>query len=102
QGGQAQYIERLRPDATGDQLGPLRDWMLEHLALPLDLDTLAEQAHVSRRTPPRRFREETGLPPMAWLADARLDRARELLETTDEPGENIGRPPRLGSAGSGA
>ena len=97
QGGQAQYIERLRPDATGDHLGPLRDWMLDHLTLPLDLDTLADQAHVSRRTLTRRFREETGLAPMAWLADARLDRARELLETTAEPVENIGRLTGLGS-----
>lgn len=97
QGGQAQYIERLRPDATGDQLGSLRDWMLDHLTLPLDLDTLADHAHVSRRTLTRRFREETGLAPMAWLADARLDRARELLETTAEPVENIGRLTGLGS-----
>jgi transcriptional regulator GlxA family with amidase domain len=28
---------------------------------------------------------------MAWLADARIDRARELLETTGEPIEKIGR-----------
>jgi transcriptional regulator GlxA family with amidase domain len=41
QGGQAQFIERLMPDASGDQLGPLRDWMLENLAFPLDLGTLA-------------------------------------------------------------
>ena len=74
--------------------------MLEHLALPLDLDTLAEQAHMSRRTLTRRFREETGLPPMTWLADARLDRARELLETTDEPVENIGRLTGLGAPAS--
>src|SRR6478672_3223221 len=97
QGGQAQYVEQLRPQASGHQLGPLRDWMLEHLPLPLDLDTLAERAHVSRRTLTRRFREETGLPPMAWLADARLDRARELLETTAEPVESIGRLTGLGS-----
>src|SRR4029077_13687232 len=81
QGGQAQYIERLRPDASGHQLAPLRDWMLERLALPLDLDTLAERAHRSRRTLPRGFREEPAFPRMAWLADPRLDRARELLET---------------------
>jgi len=30
QGGQAQFIERLMPDASGDQLGPLRQWMLAH------------------------------------------------------------------------
>ena len=100
QGGQAQFIERLRPDATGDQLGPLRDWMLQNLALRLDLDTLAARAHLSRRTLTRRFRDETGLAPMAWLADARIDRARELLETTTEPVEHIGRLTGLGAPAS--
>jgi transcriptional regulator GlxA family with amidase domain len=100
QGWQAQFIERLMPDASGDQLGPLRDWMLENLALPLDLGTLATRAHMSRRTLSRRFREETGVSPMAWLADARIDRAREILETTTEPVENIGRLTGLGAPAS--
>lgn len=78
------------PDASGDQLGPLREWMLENLVLPIDLDTLAMRAHMSRRTLSRRFREETGVSPLAWLADARIDRAREVLEKTTEPVENIG------------
>ncbi len=100
QGGQAQFVERLRAEASRDQLGPLRDWMLENLALPLDLDALAKHAHMSRRTLTRRFREETGVAPMAWLADARIDRARELLETTSEPIENIGRLTGLGAPAS--
>jgi transcriptional regulator GlxA family with amidase domain len=100
QGGQAQFVERLRPEASRDQLGPLRDWMLENLALRLDLETLAKQAHMSRRTLTRRFREETGVAPMAWLADARIDRARELLETTNEPIENVGRLTGLGAPAS--
>jgi transcriptional regulator GlxA family with amidase domain len=100
QGGQAQFIERLRPHAIGDQLGPLRDWMLQNIALPLDLDTLAAHAHVSRRTLTRRFREETGVAPMAWLTDERIDRARELLEATAEPVENIGRLTGLGAPAS--
>jgi transcriptional regulator GlxA family with amidase domain len=100
QGGQAQFVERLRPAASGDQLAALRDWMLENIALPLDLDTLARHAHLSRRTLTRRFREETGVPPMAWLADARIDRARELLETTTEPVEHIGRLTGLGAPAS--
>jgi transcriptional regulator GlxA family with amidase domain len=85
------------PDASGEQLGPLRDWMLENLALPLDLGTLATRAHMSRRTLSRRFREETGVSLMAWLADARIDRAREILETTTEQVENIGRLTGLGA-----
>src|SRR5712672_3795025 len=88
------------PGASRDQLGPLRDWMLENLSLPLDLGTLATQAHVSRRTLSRRFREETGVSPMAWLADARIDRAREILETTTEPVENVGRFTGLGAPAS--
>jgi AraC-like DNA-binding protein len=65
--------------------------MLDNVALPLDLGTLATRTHMSRRTLSRRFREETGVSPIPWLADARIDRAREILETTSEPVENIGR-----------
>jgi transcriptional regulator GlxA family with amidase domain len=100
QGGQAQFVEQLRPEASGDQLGPVRDWMLDNLALPLDLDTLARRVHMSRRTLTRRFREETGVSPMRWLADARIDRAREILETTTEAVENIGRMTGLGAPAS--
>jgi transcriptional regulator GlxA family with amidase domain len=99
-GGQAQYVERLRPDASGDQLAPLRTWLLSHLTEPLGLDTIAGSAGMSRRTLVRRFRAETGTSPMAWLTDARLDHARELLELTDEPVENLGRLTGLGSPAS--
>ena len=34
---------------------------------------------------------------MAWLTGARLDRARELLETTSQPVEHIGRFTGLGA-----
>jgi transcriptional regulator GlxA family with amidase domain len=99
-GGQAQYVERLRPDASGDQLAPLRTWLLSHLTEPLGLDTIAGSAGMSRRTLVRHFRAETGTSPMAWLTDARLDHARELLELTDEPVENLGRLTGLGSPAS--
>src|SRR5258706_5086643 len=100
-GGQAQYVERLvRSEENGNELESLREWMRENLALPLDLDLLAQRAHMSRRTLTRRFREETGVAPMAWLTDARLDRARQLLETTAEPVEKIGRLTGLGAPAS--
>ena len=99
-GGQAQYVERLLPDSSGDKLAPLRTWLLGHLTDPIDLDTIAGSAGMSRRTLVRRFREETGTSPIAWLTDARLDRARELLELTDEPVESLGRLTGLGSPAS--
>ena len=99
-GGQAQYIDRLRAEAHGDHLADLRNWMLENLAQDLSIDALAERAHMSRRTFVRRFREETGTSPMAWLTDARIDHARELLETTTTPVERIGRLTGLGAPAS--
>jgi transcriptional regulator GlxA family with amidase domain len=99
-GGQAQFVERLRAEATGDQLAPLRDWMLDNLADDLTIDVLARRAHLSRRTLIRRFRQETGTSPMAWLTDARIDRARELLESTTTPVEHLGRLTGLGAPSS--
>lgn len=99
-GGQAQFVDQFRPEASGDELAPLRQWMLDNLAKPVTVDDLAERAHMSRRTLIRRFRKETGTPPMAWLTDARIDRARELLEATTVPIEQIGRLTGLGAPAS--
>ncbi|MEV7869970.1 helix-turn-helix domain-containing protein [Streptomyces sp. NPDC088124] len=99
-GGQAQFIDRFRPEAIGEELAPLREWMLDSLAEPLTIGRLAERANMSRRTLIRRFREETGTPPMTWLTDARIDRARELLEATTVPIEQIGRLTGLGAPAS--
>jgi transcriptional regulator GlxA family with amidase domain len=85
EGGQAQFIER--PVESGDarragvSLAPTRDWALHHLDQPLTVRDLAAHAGVSERTFARRFRAETGVPPLQWLLRARIDRARELLET---------------------
>lgn len=97
---QSQYIETLRADARGDELALVREWMLKNLAGPMGVDELACRAHMSRRTFVRRFRKETGTSPMAWLSDARLDFARELLETSSEPVERIGTLTGLGSPAS--
>jgi len=96
-GDQAQYVERLRSQPSGYELAGLRGWMLDNLAESITIDELATRVHMSRRTFVRRFRDETGTSPMAWLTDARIDRARELLETTAEPVERIGRLTGLGN-----
>ncbi|WP_371603213.1 helix-turn-helix domain-containing protein [Streptomyces sp. NBC_01220] len=88
-GGQAQYIERPLPPASGTGTGPTRDWALQRLELPLSLGELAAQAAMSTRTFARRFQEETGLSPGRWLTQQRLRRARHLLESTDLPVERV-------------
>jgi transcriptional regulator GlxA family with amidase domain len=96
-GGQAQFVDRCLPPASGEDLAAVRDWMLGHLGDHQALDELARRAHMSRRTFIRHFQRETGTSPMAWLTSARVDWARDLLETTAVPVERIGRVTGLGS-----
>ncbi|RFU38795.1 helix-turn-helix domain-containing protein [Actinomadura logoneensis] len=55
----------------------------QNLAARYDLAALAAVFNVSTRTLLRRFAEETGQSPLAYLQAARVRRARHLLETTD-------------------
>jgi transcriptional regulator GlxA family with amidase domain len=96
-GGQAQYIGRPALPPRAGALDDLRAWALGHLDEPLTVDQLARQACLSRRTLIRRFHDETGRPPMHWLLDARIDRARELLEASDAPMEVVARRSGLGT-----
>ena len=81
-GGQAQFIRSAVPDCDAETLGPLLTWIVEHLGEPMTVDTLARQSAMSARTFARRFREETGTTPHAWITSQRVLRAEELLETT--------------------
>jgi transcriptional regulator GlxA family with amidase domain len=97
-GGQAQYIDRpALPARGGGGLDEVRAWALGRLDEPLTVDQLARRAALSRRTLIRRFHEETGQPPIRWLLDARIDRARELLESCDVPMETVARMSGLGT-----
>ncbi|MEU9885469.1 helix-turn-helix domain-containing protein [Sphaerisporangium sp. NPDC051011] len=83
EGGQAQFIRRppAPPNKTG--LGATLAWALTRLDKPLTVADLAAHAQLSTRTFVRSFADETGTTPIKWLNAARVDRARELLETTD-------------------
>lgn len=88
--GQVHYVptpseERAtRPDEAGDtRLAELLHWTRTRLQENLSVDDLARHALMSPRTFARRFREVTGTTAQAWLRGQRLDRAEELLETSD-------------------
>ena len=88
-GGQAQFIRSAVPDCDAQTLGPLLGWIVEHLREPLTVETLARQNAMSARTFARRFREETGTTPHAWITMQRVQRAEELLETTNRSIDQI-------------
>ncbi len=91
EGGQAQFIEHVVPQDADRSTSATRQWALERLAEPLTLEDMAGHAHMSVRTFTRRFRQETGLSPLKWLAQRRLAHARHLLESTTLPVARIAR-----------
>jgi transcriptional regulator GlxA family with amidase domain len=97
-GGQAQFIARAVPDCDADTLAPLLGWIVEHLDQQLDVETLARRSLMSPRTFARRFKEETGATPHAWVTSQRVRLAEELLETTDRSIEWIADAVGFGNA----
>ena len=102
QGGQAQFIEHRPPEPTNARDGPglqaTLDWMSANLHEPLTLAQIARQAMVSVRSLNRHFREEVGTSPRQWLLQARVERAKELLEQTNLSVERIAQEVGFGSS----
>ncbi|MET8624279.1 helix-turn-helix domain-containing protein [Kitasatospora sp. NPDC004669] len=99
-GGQAQYIARPVPNATGSDTARAREWALRQLHQPIQLAQLATQAGMSVRTFSRRFLAETGQTPGQWLTTQRLELARRLLESSDLPVDQVAEHAGFGSASS--
>lgn len=98
QGGQAQYIPQPLPTSAGDsRLAALLDRVRASLEQPHDLNSLAAQALMSRRTFTRHFRQLTGATVGQWLLGERLGLAQRLLESTDHGIERIAQLAGFGS-----
>ncbi|WP_326592330.1 GlxA family transcriptional regulator [Streptomyces brevispora] len=96
-GGQAQYIQRPVPDAQTAGTTTARAWALGRLERPILLRDLAQQESMSVRTFTRRFREEVGISPVQWLTQQRVERARQLLESTDLSIDQVARDAGFGT-----
>jgi len=99
EGGQAQFVPRPLAAEEG-RLGQLMDFMRAHLAAPHTLASLARRAAMSTRTLQREFAAATAHAPYEWLVGERIERAKELLETTRLKGEEVAARVGMGSAES--
>jgi AraC family transcriptional regulator len=81
---------RLSPVITDRRLARVIEYMSAYLDQPLTLDALAREAGISTHHFGRRFRERTGYGPAAYLTMLRMERAQQLLRTTDLPVAEIG------------
>ncbi|MFD5424311.1 GlxA family transcriptional regulator [Streptomyces sp. NPDC127084] len=99
-GGQAQYIQRPVPEPQLATTSAARAWALDRLHEPIQLRDLAGRESMSVRSFTRRFREEVGVSPGQWLTQQRVQRARQLLESTDLPMDQVARDAGFGTAQS--
>lgn len=96
-GGQAQFIRQKIPGSP-TSLNPLVEWIRDNLHAAHTVDSLAARANMSPRTFARRFQEQIGTTPLQWLLAARIERARELLEQSQLPIDQIAFLAGFGSA----
>lgn len=97
-GGQAQFIERPIEARADSRFSSVLAMLAARVHEPFTIASMARAAAMSPRTFMRRFRDATGRSPAEWLIDARVERARELLETTDLTIDEIAE--RCGFGGS--
>ncbi|MEU8546124.1 GlxA family transcriptional regulator [Streptomyces roseoverticillatus] len=98
QGGQSQFSVPLsRPASARRDIDELRLWIADHLDEDLSAETLAARMCLSERHFARVFTQETGVSPAAYVEAARIEVARRLLETTDDPLEQVAAAAGLGS-----
>jgi len=96
-GGQQQFIEHPVPESREPALNGVLQWASQHLDRPISVTQLAGKAVMSPSTFHRRFQAATGDTPLRWLNRQRVDRARQLLETTDLDVAAIARRSGLGT-----
>jgi transcriptional regulator GlxA family with amidase domain len=82
-GGQSQFSAQLaaqRPER--DNLVQLASWIADHLGDDLSVPVLAARTSMSVRNLSRRFAQEFGSTPGAYVEAVRVEAGRRLLETT--------------------
>ena len=80
-GGQSQFVETPVPK-TSNTFSATLDWAIHHIDQTIDVNDLAKQANMSRRSFDRHFRSALNMSPKEWITQQRLQRAKTLLETT--------------------
>ncbi|MGE8097681.1 GlxA family transcriptional regulator [Pseudomonas fluorescens] len=98
QGGQAQFSPLM--SAVAPQETPVtrvQNHVLEHLDEAFSVERMASLANMSARHFARVFAREVNMTPMEFLQSARIDCARNLLETGDLPLKTVAYKSGFGS-----
>lgn len=90
QGGQSQFSPLLIAErAPETPLGKVQTYVMEHVGEAFPVERLADIGGVSPRSIARLFVTELGVTPHEFVEGVRLDKARNLLESTELPLKTI-------------
>ncbi|MEU9519764.1 helix-turn-helix domain-containing protein [Streptomyces sp. NPDC048224] len=87
--GQSQFSVPLEQVSATRRIEDLRHHILRNIAAPLTVADLAAHAHVGDRQLTRIFKTELGTTPHAYVESARVEVARQQLESTDATLERV-------------
>ncbi len=61
----------------------IQEWMHQHFNRNIDMQVVSEKFELGQRSLNRRFKKATGLTPSKYLQEIRLEKAKELLKTSN-------------------
>lgn len=88
--GQLPYAALARAAQTRDGvIADMQQWIAGNYEHAMPVAKMVELSHLSARTFKRRFKEATGLSPLDYVHSIRIEEAKQMLETTNRPIEQI-------------
>jgi transcriptional regulator GlxA family with amidase domain len=89
--GQSPYSVMTRPMESSD--GPISEcqlWIADNYATNNPVEKMVERSGLNPRTFSRRFRAATGLTPIEYVQALRVEEAKQMLETAQQKGDDVG------------
>jgi transcriptional regulator GlxA family with amidase domain len=88
--GQQPFARLERSRQVDDALiARCQSWIAEHYNEPAPVTAMVRLSGLAERSFKRRFRRATGMAPLEYVHTLRLEEAKQLLESTDQPIEAI-------------
>jgi transcriptional regulator GlxA family with amidase domain len=88
--GQQPFAQLARTRQVDDAIiARCQTWIAEHYAEPNPVTNMIRLSGLAERTFKRRFQQATGMPPLEYVHAMRLEEAKQMLESGDQPIEAI-------------
>jgi transcriptional regulator GlxA family with amidase domain len=88
--GQAPYVTFDPPTDHGDAVVfGIQEWLQDHYSVASPVEEMVRRSGLSARSFKRRFTKATGLAPIAYVQQMRVEEAKRRLERTDLPIDEI-------------